>query len=153
MTRTLQAVGAAAAVALLAISLRHHRKQQDPEKIVRSYYDAWEEGDSEALDDVIADDYVGHDGSGERDGDALRDVVERHADHFDKSEYEVLDVLRDDDRVAARVTMRARHHETGRKGEIDGIVIFRLDGGRIAEEWSSWDYLGLIEQLGLADVS
>ena len=39
--------------------------------------------------------------------------------------------------------MRARHRETGREAEIDGLVILRLVGGRIAEEWSSWDYLGL----------
>jgi steroid delta-isomerase-like uncharacterized protein len=156
MTRTLQAVGAAAAVALLAVSLRRHRKQHDPEKIVRAYYDAWAEGDADAVEELISDDYVGHVhalGTEERDADALLDVVESHADAFDETEYEVQDVLRDDDRVAARVTMRARHHETGGEGEIDGLVIFRIDGGQIAEEWSSWDYLGLIEQLGLGEVS
>jgi hypothetical protein len=45
--------------------------------------------------------------------------------------------------------MRARHQETGGEGEADGIAILRLDGGRIAEEWSSWDYVGLASQLGL----
>jgi hypothetical protein len=47
--------------------------------------------------------------------------------------------------------MHACHEETGREGEMDGIAILRLDGDRIAEEWSSWDYLGLANQLGLAE--
>ena len=37
------------------------------------------------------------------------------------------------------------------RGEMDGIAILRLDGDRIAEEWSSWDYHGLANQLGLAE--
>jgi predicted ester cyclase len=49
--------------------------------------------------------------------------------------------------------MQARHRETGREAEIDGLVILRVADGRIAEEWSSWDYLGLAKQLGLAEVA
>jgi len=52
-------------------------------------------------------------------------------------------------RLAARVAMRTRHRETGREGEIEGLAIFSLEDGRIAEEWSSWDYLGLADQLGI----
>jgi predicted ester cyclase len=32
---------------------------------------------------------------------------------------------------------------------MDGLVFFRLEKGRIVEEWASWDYLGLARQLGL----
>jgi predicted ester cyclase len=46
--------------------------------------------------------------------------------------------------------MHAQHEETGRDGEMEGIAILRLEDGRIAEEWSSWDYRGLANQLGLA---
>jgi predicted ester cyclase len=53
--------------------------------------------------------------------------------------------------VAVRATMYASLDETGREGEIDGIAILRLDGDRIAEEWSSWDYFDLANQLGLAE--
>jgi len=122
---------------------------------VRDYYDAWAKGDGDAVCQLVAEDYRGHvhtlAGTEERDTDELRELVENHADAFDEVEYDVEDVLREDGRVAARVTMRARHHETGGEGEIGGLVIFRLDGDRIAEEWSSWDYLGLAQQLGLAE--
>jgi len=37
----------------------------------------------------------------------------------------------------------------GRDVEMDGLVFLRVEDGRIAEEWASWDYLGLAEQLGM----
>jgi steroid delta-isomerase-like uncharacterized protein len=121
---------------------------------VSDYYDAWASGDADAVRKLVADDYRGHvhalAGTEDRRADDLGELVESHAEAFDDVEYDVEDVLRDDGRVAARVTMHAHHRETGRKGEIGGLVILRLDGERIAEEWSSWDYLGLAQQLGLA---
>jgi predicted ester cyclase len=47
--------------------------------------------------------------------------------------------------------MYASLDETGQEGEIDGIAFLRFDGDKIAEEWSSWDYLSLANQLGLAE--
>lgn len=38
---------------------------------------------------------------------------------------------------------------TGRSVEAGGITIFRMEDGRIAEEWSSIDMLQLLRQLGL----
>lgn len=149
----IRTLGAAAAAAAAAVSVLR-RRHTEPERIVRDYYDAWSEGDADALRALLAEDYCGHvhtlAGTEERDGEELRALLESHASAFEHVEYDVCDVLRDDGRVAARVAMRAEHRETGRSGEIEGLVILRLDGGRIAEEWSSWDYLGLAGQLGLA---
>jgi steroid delta-isomerase-like uncharacterized protein len=156
MRHAVGALGALAAATAAVVSVRRRRRTA-PERIVREYYDAWARGDAEALRDVLTDDYCGHvhtvAGTEERDADGLAELLASHADAFDHVEYDVREVLRDDGRAAARVTMRADHRETGRSGEIDGLVILRLDDGRIAEEWSSWDYLGLAEQLGLADVT
>jgi steroid delta-isomerase-like uncharacterized protein len=38
---------------------------------------------------------------------------------------------------------------TGRKVEVSGTAIFRFEDGRIAEEWTSANTLGLLKQLGL----
>lgn len=38
---------------------------------------------------------------------------------------------------------------TGRSVEVGGITIFRMEKGRIAEEWNSMDTLGMLRQLGL----
>ena len=152
MRRVALALGAAALAAALIHSLRRHRA--DAEEVVRAYFDAWSDGDGEAIRGLVSDDYRAHvrtlEGTEERGADELIAVVGSHADAFEEVEYELHEVLCHDGHVAVRATMRARHQETGRDGEADGIAILRLEGGRIAEEWSSWDYLGLAGQLGLA---
>jgi predicted ester cyclase len=37
---------------------------------------------------------------------------------------------------------------TGRPIEVDAISIFRISNGKIAEEWTVWDALGLMQQVG-----
>ena len=154
MTRTTGALLAAASAVGLAVSLK--RRRENPARLVQRYYEAWEQGDADALRALLADGYCAHAhtlaGTEERDAAGLADLLESHGNAFEWTEFDVRDLLQDDGRLAARVAMRAGHRETGREGEIEGLVILRVEGGRIAEEWSSWDYLGLAEQLGLARV-
>jgi ketosteroid isomerase-like protein len=125
------------------------------EDVVRAYFDAWSDGDGEAMRDLVSDDYQGHvhmlDGTEERDADELISVVGNHADAFSEVEYELHEVISHNGCVAVRATMYASLDETGQEGEIDGIAFLRFDGDKIAEEWSSWDYLSLANQLGLAE--
>lgn len=155
MSRAAQAAVAAALATALTASLLRRRRQRDPEQVLRAYYGAWGDGDADSVGDLLADDYRGHvhtlSGTDEHEADEVRARVEGHADAFEHVEYDVEDVVAGDGRVAARVTMRASHRETGRDAETVGLVILRVDDGRIAEEWSSWDYLGLAERLGLAE--
>lgn len=145
-------LGTAAFAAALIHKLRAHRSGS--EDLVRTYFDAWSEGDVDAMRDLISDDYQAHvhvlDATEERDADELISVVGGQAEAFSDVEYELHDVISHNGTVAVRATMRAQHEETGQEGEMDGIAILRLEDGRIAEEWSSWDYLGLASQLGLA---
>jgi steroid delta-isomerase-like uncharacterized protein len=152
MRRVALGLGAAALAAALVHKLRGHRKGS--EDLVRAYYDAWSDGDVDAVRDLVSDDYLAHvhvlDSTEERDADDLISVVGGQAEAFSDVDYELHDVISHNGSVAVRATMRAQHQETGQEGEMDGIAILRLEDGRIAEEWSSWDYLGLASQLGLA---
>jgi steroid delta-isomerase-like uncharacterized protein len=38
---------------------------------------------------------------------------------------------------------------TGKKAELSGITIWRIVGGKIKEEWSAFDQLSMMQQLGL----
>jgi steroid delta-isomerase-like uncharacterized protein len=152
MKRLALKVGAAAVAAVLVHKFRpRHTGSED---VVRAYFDAWSEGDVESMRDLVSDDYQAHvhvlDATEERSADELISVVGGQAEAFSDIEYELHDVISQNGCVAVRATMRAQHEETGREGEMDGIAILRLEDGRIAEEWSSWDYLGLANQLGLA---
>jgi len=155
MKRLALAIGAAFLAAMLLRRLRHHGGGH--EDAVRAYFDAWSEGDSEAMRDLVSDDYQAHvhtiEGTDERDAEELISVVESHAEAFSEVEYDLHEVISHNGCVAVRATMHACHEETGKDGEIDGIAILRFDGDRIAEEWSSWDYLGLASQLGLSEGS
>lgn len=152
MRRLALGLGAAAFAAALVHKLRGHRAGS--EDVVRAYYDAWSDGDVDAVRDLVSDDYLGHvhvlDATEERGADDLISVVGGQAEAFSDVEYELHDLISHNGSVAVRATMRAQHQETGQEGEMDGIAILRLEDGRIAEEWSSWDYLGLANQLGLA---
>ena len=144
-------VGTFAAV-LMRRLLRHHGGGH--EHVVRAYFDAWSQGDGEAIRDLVSDDYQAHvhtlEGMDERDAGELVSVVGSHSEAFSDVEYELHEVISHNGCVAVRATMHASHEETGRDGEMDGIAILRFDGDRIAEEWSSWDYHGLASQLGLS---
>jgi ketosteroid isomerase-like protein len=161
MKRLALTVGAAALAAALFRRLRRHRRggqeEGGHEDAVRAYFDAWSDGDGDAMRDLVSDDYQAHvqtlDGTDERDADELVSVVDSHAKAFSEVDYELHEVISQNGCVAVRATMRASHGETGREGEMDGIAILRFDGDRIAEEWSSWDYHGLANQLGLAESS
>jgi predicted ester cyclase len=70
------------------------------------------------------------------------------------------DLLADGDQVVARYNGRGTHNgpflgvaPTGRPVTYSGIIIWRLADGKIAEEWTSWDALGVLQQLGAVSLA
>jgi len=153
-------VAIAAAVAAVAVHLLRRlnladseASEGDSEDVLRAYYEAWSSGDADAVRDLLADDYAGHvhtlSGTENQDAGAVAKRVKSHNGAFDRIDYEVEDVVSRNGEAAARLTMRAHHRETGKEAKTTGLAILRIEDGRIAEEWSSWDYHGLAAQLGL----
>jgi predicted ester cyclase len=70
---------------------------------------------------------------------------------------EIIDLIAEDDRVAARFTCSATHlgdwmghPATGRRFEgVDEVYFFRFSDGRISHAWGLEDTLDRLEQLGL----
>ena len=68
------------------------------------------------------------------------------------------DVIAEGEKVVRRYTTRGTHQgetemfgpPTGRQIELKGITIHRIEGGKIVEEWESYDNLSMMKQLGLA---
>jgi predicted ester cyclase len=68
------------------------------------------------------------------------------------------DVIAEGEKVVRRYTTHATHQgetemfgpPTGRKIELKGITIHRIEGGKIVEEWESFDNLSMMKQLGFA---
>jgi steroid delta-isomerase-like uncharacterized protein len=74
---------------------------------------------------------------------------------FPDLERPVDDMVAEGDKVVARWTSYGTHTghfqglpPTGRRASMSGITIFRLEDGKIVEEWSESDMLGLLMALG-----
>jgi steroid delta-isomerase-like uncharacterized protein len=109
-------------------------------------------------DELIAADAVGHDPalpepvSGP---EGLKEAARGYRSAFPDLTMTVETVLAEGDLVAIRWTARGTHKgdlfgiaPTGKEATVTGITIDRHAGGKIAESWTSWDALGLLQQLG-----
>ena len=129
---------------------------RDHEALYRKAVEAiWNNGDVESAERFFSKDYVGHDSLFPRKGvESLRDVVTRFRAAISELHYEVNDILVDGDRIAARWTVTGTHSGelfgvpgTGRKLEVSGMSINRIERGKLVEGWVFNDTLALLRQL------
>jgi len=71
----------------------------------------------------------------------------------------VEDLIGDGDKVVARVTVTGTHRgemmglaPTHKRVQTNGIEVFRLEDGKLAEHWATVDALGMLRQLGMVPV-
>ena len=115
----------------------------------------WNRGDMEALDNLIAPDFVNHTSENPTEGrDEFKARVQMVRTAFPDWELVVEDMLGEGDKVVTR--WRARGTHRGRFGEIEptggrieaiGIAIDRVIDGKRVEGWVQWDLPGLLRQL------
>lgn len=123
--------------------------------VIRFLNEAWNKGNPAIADELISPDYVLH-GSGQTPGpEGVKRLIAMFRDAFPDARSTFDDVFAEGDRVAVRWATHATHQgeffgirPTGREMVYSGIDIFRLQGGKIIERWSSSDTLGLLRQLG-----
>jgi steroid delta-isomerase-like uncharacterized protein len=114
-------------------------------------------GNLDAADEIYAADYVGHDPSNPEDVRGLEAAKQAAADYrqaFPDLRVTVEDLIAEGDRVAARLRFRGTRlgelngiAPTGRRVDCTGIVISRIEEGKIAEDWANFDDLGMMQQL------
>jgi steroid delta-isomerase-like uncharacterized protein len=116
------------------------------------------EGRLEAADELVAQDFVGHDPAlpePMKGPEGLKKQAEGYRMAFPGIRLTIEDEIAEGDRVVTRWTARGTHEgelfgipATGREATVTGITIDRIVDGRIAEQWNSWDTFGLLQQLG-----
>jgi len=73
---------------------------------------------------------------------------------FPRSRFIVDDQIAEGDEVCVRYRSKdahrpvARNTVTGKRATYSGILISRIAGDRIAEQWTEFDLLGFLKQLG-----
>lgn len=110
------------------------------------------------IDEVYAPDLVWHDPDQEiRGTEEAKQFIAMYKSAFPDLSVTVEDEIAEGDKVVTRWTLRGTHQgeieefgpPTGRQVEITGISISRVEGGKIVEEWNSYDNLGVMQKLGL----
>jgi predicted ester cyclase len=105
-------------------------------------------GDMVLAPSCYADDFADHVGGVDYHGlDGVRRSTELYRALFDDLRIEVVDQVAENNRVASRWTLTGSNR--GRTVRVWGITISRLRDGRIVEDWSAFDSIELLRQLGL----
>lgn len=130
---------------------------QSGASLVRRYYDdALTPGNWTALEALVAPDFVEHEAlwgiPATRAG--LRQKYELLRTGFPDLRFDVEDLLMDEDKVVARVSVSGTHSgvfmgqpPTGQHFSVTSINIFRVRSGQIVEHWGVFDQMGMLAQL------
>ena len=138
---------------------------QENKDLARRFMDeVWNKGNLNFIDEVTDPNFVSHDPAGPEDMgggvEGKRRFTEMYRNAFPDIQMSVEDVIAEGDKVVTRWTVRATHQgelmsipPSGNRVEVTGISIDRMEGGKFVETWSTYDALGMMQQLGVMDSS
>ena len=128
--------------------------------LVRRFFDeVMNEGRLDLVAELFAPEYVNrHAHPGQQPGpDGVRQLVTNVRRAFPDLVETVDDLVAEGDRVGLRLTLRGTHlgafrgaEATGKRVEVMGMAIVRIEAGRIAEGWFFFDREAMWDQLGIA---
>jgi steroid delta-isomerase-like uncharacterized protein len=120
--------------------------------------EAFNEGNLGVADEIFTSDYVLHDPTlpEEISGpEGVIQFVQMYRSAFPDTHITVEDQIAEGDEVVTRWTGRGTHQgelfgisPSGNQVEVSGITISRFEGGRIAEDWTNYDALSMMQQIG-----
>jgi predicted ester cyclase len=132
----------------------------DAKTIVRKTIEEPWKGNWDVIDEYIAPGYIGHDPSLPepiRGIDGTKANYQQYIDAFSGAQITVDEQIAEGDIVATRWTGRGTHtgelpgtgiSPTGKDITVSGITLSKIEGGKIIEEWTNWDTLGMLVQIG-----
>jgi predicted ester cyclase len=132
---------------------------EDHREAARGALDAFNTGDLDVYDEIVAPGWVSHDSqnpfSAERGPEAMKSLAGLYRAGFPDLSVTVDAQYEDGDVVVTRWAASGTQNgdlpglpATGRTVAIGGIVIDRFEGDQGAETWQNWDTLGMLQQLG-----
>ena len=130
----------------------------DVKEIARLLIEEPWKGNTDVIDENVASGYIGHDPSEPqpiRGPQGLRGQVEKYLAAFPDGRITVDEQFAEGDRVATRWTGRGTHQgeiagisPTGKEVTVTGLTLSSFESGKLIEEWTVWDTLGMLVQLG-----
>jgi predicted ester cyclase len=133
--------------------------EENMEASRRAIEEGFGEGDFEVLDQICADDYVGHDPiAGDQDLAGVKETIAGYRNAFPDLSFTIEEIFATGDKVVMRwkgdgtfQNELLGQQPTGEKGEpTEGISIDRYDAdGKLAETWNQWDTVGFMRTIGM----
>ncbi|MCZ2849879.1 ester cyclase [Modestobacter sp. VKM Ac-2978] len=114
---------------------------------------------AQGMHQFFTDDYVRHASEADYSREEFVDTLRERHQAFPDLVSRIDDVIVDGDRLAYRWSSTG-HHEgpylgvppTGKLVTASGITISALRGGKIAEEWASWNKVSVLHSLGVLPI-
>ena len=133
--------------------------QEQNKALIRRFYDEIDKGNIDAMDDLVAKDYLNHDPPPFPDLASGREGLKQAFLMFwegTPGTHTIEDQVAEGDKVVTRLRARGRHERTlagipptGNEMDVTAIAIHRIANGKIVEHWSDVDSAALMAQLGL----
>ena len=121
----------------------------------RAFQEIYAEGKVNLVDQLYADDFVDDSPGGGKGRDLIKEAVARFHKAFPDLRIDIEHSFAVDDKVVVRYT--AQGTQTGAYYDIPpsrkavvvrGITIFQIVNGKIKTEWTEYDRLGVMRQIG-----
>lgn len=114
-------------------------------------------GNLDYVDQYFERTYRGHDTLvGEFGCDRLKENVQMYRGAFPDLSLKVDDLVSASEKVLIRWTASGTHKgqflgrpATGKRTQVQGITVFTFRNGKVSEDWTQWDALGLLQELGI----
>jgi steroid delta-isomerase-like uncharacterized protein len=124
--------------------------------VSRIWDEIWNLGELDACFQVFSADYFGHLPMMDVHGpEEFRKLVRAYRSAYPDVHLTVEDIFGVGDKMAVRWTSRGTHlgemmgvPPSGNKIEIMGISLFRVQDGKVVEEWEGFDTLTMMQQIG-----
>jgi steroid delta-isomerase-like uncharacterized protein len=138
------------------------RERDNKEHARRFNEEIWGQYNFDAIDHLVAEDFVGHNPARPapvRGVDGVREVAEMLHAAFPDCAVDLEQVIAEDDWVAQRITATGTHEgefmdiePTGERVEMTGMNVTRLEDGKWIEGHELWDVFGLLRQVGVIEL-
>ena len=124
----------------------------------RYFEELWNRGNLAVIPELIAANHVHHDPAipGASGPEGMKQHISTHRAVFPDLRFTPEDFVVEGDKVVTRWTVRGTHQgeymgvwPTNKTVMVTGMDIHKIVNGKIVEQWSNWDTLGLLQQLGV----
>jgi len=126
---------------------------------VEQAWAAVQDHDWERMSGFFAPGYVRHTEAGRLSFEVFQRLLQAEHAAFPDTRFELSDFITGPDRVAFRWASSATHlgpyldvPPTGRSVTASGLTMSRVDGGKIVEDWTSWNKHELLATLGIIPI-